>query len=261
MVSNMFTPIADRRLARARDLARGLVRGLAAATIAVAASLPLAAQEGAPVVVELYTSQGCSSCPDADAYFGELVRQPGIIAIGFHVDYWNYIGWRDPYSSKKFTYRQKEYAMSFRQTGVYTPQIVIQGRRGEVGSDRKAVGRMIADARRLKPSATVLLEKLGGNRLRAVVTAAAEGKGAEVWLALIDRRQTTKIPRGENEGKTLVNHNVVREWRKLGDVAEEKLELNLVAAGEKGEKRGGAVVIVQQPKAGAIIGAAIAYIE
>src|SRR5437868_947162 len=100
MVPNMFTPIADRRRVRARVRglvrARGLVRGLAAATIAVAAALPLAAQEAAPVVVELYTSQGCSSCPDADTYFGELVRQPGIVALGFHVDYWNYIGWRDP---------------------------------------------------------------------------------------------------------------------------------------------------------------------
>ena len=255
MVSNMFRPTVKQRLAR----------GLAAAALAAAGSAtaagPLAAQEPAPVVIELYTSQGCSSCPDADAYFAELAREPGVVALGFHVDYWNYLGWRDPFSSKKFTYRQKEYAMAFRQTGVYTPQIVVQGRRGEVGSDRKAVARMIADARRVKPIAGIAIEKLGGNRLRAVVTAAAEAKGAEVWLALIDRRHSTKIPRGENEGKTLVNDNIVREWKKLGDVAEAKMELNLVAAGEKGEKRGGAAVVVQQPKAGAILGAAIAYIE
>lgn len=255
MVPNMFHPTVTQRPVR------GLAAAFAAAAFAVASPGPAAAQEPTPVVVELYTSQGCSSCPDADAYFAELARQPGVIALGFHVDYWNYLGWRDPFSSKKFTYRQKEYAMSFRQTGVYTPQIVVQGRRGEVGSDKKAVARLIADVRKKKLVASVTIEKLGGNRLRAVVAAAAEAKGAEVWLALLDRRQTTKIPRGENEGKTLVNHNIVREWRKLGDLTEEKLELAVVAAGEKGEKRGGAAVIVQQPKSGPILGAALVYIE
>ena len=235
--------------------------GACAAAVSAFAAVPLAAQEPTPIVVELYTSQGCSSCPEADAFFGEIVRQPGIVALSFHVDYWNYLGWRDPFSSKKFTYRQKEYAMSFRQSGVYTPQIVVQGRQGEVGSDRRAVTRLIADARRAKPGATVALEKLAGSRLRAVVTAAADAKGAEIWLALFDRRQSTKSPRGENEGKTLVNHNVVREWRKLGVIGEEKTELAVATAGEKGEKRGGAAVIVQQPKSGPILGAAVAYIE
>jgi hypothetical protein len=243
-----------------RSLQSHLVSGLAAALL-VAAAAPAAAQEPTPVVVELYTSQGCSSCPPADAFFAELAKQPGIVALGFHVDYWNYLGWADPFSSKKFTYRQKEYAMSFRQTGVYTPQIVIHGRRGEVGSDRRAVTAAIAEARKVKPGATVSLEKLGGSRLRAIVTAAAEAKGAYIWLALVDRRQTTKIPRGENEGKTLANHHVVREWRKLGEVAGEKTDLAITAAGEKGEKRGGAAVIVQQPKAGAILGAAIIFFD
>lgn len=233
-------------------------------SLALAAALlaaPAAAQEATPVVVELYTSQGCSSCPPADAFFGELAKQPGIIALGFHVDYWNYLGWADPFANKKFTYRQKEYAMTFRQTGVYTPQIVINARRGEVGSDKRAVTAAIAEARKVKPAASVLLEKLGGTRLRATVSAAAEAKGADIWVALFDRRVTTKILRGENEGKTLANHHVVREWRKLGEFSGEKMELALTAAGEKGEKRGGAAVIVQQPKAGAILGAAIVYVD
>jgi hypothetical protein len=239
---------------------RLLGSGLVAASLMFGAA-PAPAQEAAPVVVELYTSQGCSSCPPADAFFAELLKQPGIVALGFHVDYWNYLGWADPFSNKKFTYRQKEYAMAFRQTGVYTPQIVVHGRRGEVGSDRRAVMAAIAEARKVKPTATVLLEKLGGNRLRATVVAAADAKGAELWLALMDRRQATKIPRGENEGKTLANHHVVREWRKLGDLADEKTELAITATGEKGEKRGAAAVIVQQPKAGRILGAAIAYLD
>jgi hypothetical protein len=236
-----------------------LILGLVA--LAAGLSVPAAAQEAAPVVVELYTSQGCNSCPPADALLGELARQPGIVALGFHVDYWNYLGWHDPFSNKKFTYRQKEYAMSFRQTGVYTPQIVIQGKRGEVGSDRKTVLQAIAEARKAKSGATVLIEKLGGTRLKATVSAAAQAKGADIYVALFDRRQSTKILRGENEGKTLSNFHVVREWRKLGQYGGEKAEFAITAAGEKGEKRSGAAVIVQQGKAGPIIGAAIAFVE
>ncbi len=213
------------------------------------------------MVVELYTSQGCNSCPPADALLGELARQPGIVALSFHVDYWNYLGWHDPFSNKKFTYRQKEYAMSFRQTGVYTPQMVIQGKSGEVGSDRKAVMQAIAEARKAKPGATVLLEKVGGNRLRAVVTTSAESKGAEIWMALFDRRHATKVPRGENEGKTLTNFHVVREWRKLGQVEGGKAEVTFTAASEKGEKRAGAAIIVQQPNAGLVLGAALLHVE
>jgi hypothetical protein len=242
-----------------RSLQLRLVLGLVA--LAAGHALPAAAQEAAPVVVELYTSQGCNSCPPADAFMGELVRQPGVIALSFHVDYWNYLGWHDPFSNKKFTYRQKEYAMSLRQTGVYTPQMVIQGKRGEIGTDRKAVMQAIADARKAKPAATVLLEKLEGSRLRATVSAAAEAKGANIYLALFDRRHATKIPRGENEGKTLTNHHVVREWRKLGQFEGEKAEFSITAASEKGEKRSGAAVIVQQGKGGAILGAAIATVE
>ena len=236
-----------------------LVLGLVA--LAAGVAVPAAAEEPSPVVIELYTSQGCNSCPPADSFLGDLVRQPGVVALGFHVDYWNYLGWHDPFSNKKFTYRQKEYAMSFRQTGVYTPQMVVQGRRGEVGSDKKAVMQAIADARKTKPIATVLLEKLGGGRLRATVTAAAEAKGADVWLALFDRRHTTQILRGENEGKTLTYHHVVREWRKLSQFEGEKLELAVNPVNDNGEKRGGAAVIVQQPKAGPILGAAIVLID
>jgi hypothetical protein len=238
---------------------RLLMLGLVA--LAAGAPAPASAQEAAPVVVELYTSQGCNSCPPADSLLGELARQPNIVALGFHVDYWNYLGWHDPFSNKKFTYRQKEYAMSFRQTGVYTPQIVVNGKRGEVGSDKKAVMQAIADARKTKPSVTVLIEKLNGNRLRATVSAAAEAKGADIYMALFDRRQATKILRGENEGKTLTNFHVVREWRKLGQLNGEKSEFAITVASDSGEKRSGAAVLVQQGKAGPIIGAAIAYVD
>ncbi len=242
---------------------RSLQPRIALGLVALAAGwgLPAAAQEAAPVVVELYTSQGCNSCPPADALLGEIARQPGVIALSFHVDYWNYLGWHDPFSNKKFTYRQKEYAMALRQTGVYTPQVVVQGRRGEVGSDRRSVMQAIADARKAKPGATVVLEKIEGSRLRVVVNAVNGAKGANVYLALFDRRHATKIPRGENEGKTLTNHHVVREWKKLGQLEAEKAEFAITAAGEAGEKRSGAAVIVQHGKGGAILGAAVAYTD
>ncbi len=242
-----------------RSLQPRLILGLVA--LAAGFGQPAAAQDPVPVVVELYTSQGCNSCPPADALFGELVRQPGVIALGFHVDYWNYLGWHDPFSNKKFTYRQKEYAMALRQTGVYTPQMVVQGRRGEVGSDREAVMQAIAAARGTKPIASVQFEKIDGVRLRAVVTGASEAKGAIIWLALFDRRHATKIPRGENEGKTLTNYQVVRDWKKLGQFEGEKAEFSVNVAGEKGEKRSGAAVLVQQGKGGPILGAAVAYTE
>jgi hypothetical protein len=130
-----------------------------------------------------------------------------------------------------------------------------------VGSDRRAVLQAIAEARKSKPAASVVLEKIEGNRLRAVVSAANGAKGANIYLALFDRRHATTIPRGENEGKTLTNHHVVREWKKLGQFEGEKAEFAITAAGEKGEKRGGAAVLVQHGKGGVILGAAVAFVD
>lgn len=243
------------RLLRRLSFALGLAVPLSIATF------PVLAQEVAPVAVELFTSQGCGACPPANEYFAEITARPGIVALSFHVDYWNYLGWVDPFSSKKATYRQKMYAMNLRQTGVYTPQIVVQGRRGEVGSDRTMVDGAIKEAQKAKRVVPVTLEQLGGARLRAVVGAAPEAKGAVIWLFLIDRRASTKILRGENEGRTLVHHNLVRDWRQIGQHTGERTEIAFTALGEKGEKRGGAAVLVQQPKGGPVLGAAITYVD
>lgn len=252
-----FTPVrAPGRIARAAALLAAVTAGGMSA-----AAVPAAAQE-APVVVELYTSQGCNSCPPADAYFAELVRQPGIIALSFHVDYWNYLGWHDTFSSKKATYRQKTYAMGLRQSGVYTPQMVIGGKTGVVGSDRRAVEAAMREARRAPMPVAVLLEKLGGNRLKVTIAAATgAAEGAEIWAFLFDKRQSTKILHGENEGKTFVYHHVVRDFRRIGLYTGAKTEFPLPVLGEKGEKRSGAAVIVQPAKGGTIIGAAIATVE
>jgi hypothetical protein len=235
-----------------------LRRGLGALVLAAAIdAAPAAGSEATapPVVVELYTSQGCNSCPPADTFLGTLAGQPGVIALSFHVDYWNYLGWADPFSSREATYRQKEYGMALRKYGVYTPQIIVQGSRGEVGSDVRAVRAAIAEAARRRLPVAVTIEKLPGRKLRAVAQASAEAKGADIWLILFDRRHSTKILRGENEGKTLTYHNVVREFRVVGKHAGERVELTLPGAGDKNEKRGGAAVLVQQGKTKQMLGA------
>src|SRR5689334_6685490 len=113
---------------------------------ALAAAAP--AKAAGPVVVELFTSQGCSSCPPADAYLGELAKRTDVLALAFHVDYWNYIGWTDPFAAKWATQRQKDYGNSLAQRYVYTPEIVVGGAAHEVGSNRDAIERLIAAQRR-----------------------------------------------------------------------------------------------------------------
>ncbi|HEV8025928.1 MAG TPA: DUF1223 domain-containing protein, partial [Stellaceae bacterium] len=117
-----------------------------ASLLMTAAALTAHAGEGrsAPVVVELFTSQGCSTCPPADAYLGELASRPGVIALAFHVDYWNYIGWTDPFASKAATDRQRSYAKQLGLRYVYTPQMVINGTMEGVGSGREAITQLIA---------------------------------------------------------------------------------------------------------------------
>jgi hypothetical protein len=229
---------------------------LFAALLTALACAHKAAAEPAALVVELFTSQGCSSCPPADALLGRLVKQAGVLALSFHVDYWNYLGWVDPFSSKKSTYRQKDYAMALRQSGVYTPQMIIQGAQGAIGSDPRAVELAVASARARPLPVPVRLAALDGRRLRVNTDAAPAATGADLWLALFDRLQTTRIMRGENEGKTLTYHHVVRELRNVGRHSGGALDLAVPATGEKGEKFAGAAILVQQPKGGPILGAA-----
>ncbi len=175
------------------------------ALVLAAASLttPLARAE---TVVEQFTSQSCSSCPPADALLGELAAQPGILALALHVDYWDRLGWKDPYSSASYTARQRRYASLLNDDSVYTPELVVNGRGGVVGSDRRAVAAaIVADT-----VATPVPLRLSQDATGLVVEAGAGVGPATLMLAGFDARHVTRIGGGENGGRSLVETNIVR---------------------------------------------------
>lgn len=161
-----------------------------------------------PVVVELFTSQSCSSCPPADALLAELARtRPDILALDFHVTYWDRLGWKDPYSLPQATQRQNRYAEHFGRDSVYTPQLVAGGRHQAIGSDRAAVLNAIAAAGADGAATTLRLERDGAGLLLE----AGAGRGAgQLLLIGFDPAHTTRVGGGENGGRTLTEANVVR---------------------------------------------------
>ncbi len=220
---------------------------------ALAASLPLLASaagstgaEARPVVVELFTSQGCSSCPPADALLTDLARRGDLLPLAFHVTYWNALGWRDPYSFEAATERQATYAAQL-GGGSYTPEIVVNGRRAMVGSQRAEVAAAIAAVPGDTTDAPVTLTR-AGDRL-SVALGHGRGRG-RVLLVGFDPRHQTLVGRGENGGHTLLESNIVRSMTTLGDY--DGSPITLSASRGAGED---AAVIVQAPD-GAIIGAA-----
>jgi hypothetical protein len=162
-----------------------------------------------PIVVELFTSEGCSSCPPADALLAELAGRPDVLALSFHVDYWDRLGWKDPFSSREATDRQNRYARLLALPTVYTPQIVVDGRWEAVGSDRADVDRALEIARRERSEVLVALA-LDHGQARIKVGPGGDGAVASVLLIGFDRRRVTAVKRGENSGRTLAHVDVVR---------------------------------------------------
>lgn len=250
----------------AQRVARGLA-GLAAAIIGLlgllgAAVTPTQAASGArpPVVIELFTSQGCSSCPPADRLLTELAMRPDVIALSLHVDYWDYIGWKDPYGSPMMTERQRRYAAALSLPYVFTPQIIIDGRASMVGSQRRTVESAIAAARARQKTAAVSFSPDGGG---VVVIAAGQAPkaGATVWQAIYDSKHETAVRRGENAGRTILNVNVVRSFERLGTWTGERLEIPLNLGNAAARGRYGCVVIVQEGRSGPVIGAAVMMLD
>ena len=201
-----------------------------------------------PVVVELFTSEGCSSCPPADAYLTELTRNGSVLPLAFHVTYWNRLGWRDPYSLETATVRQANYASRLSAGGSFTPQMVVDGRRSAVGSDRAEVAPLIAQAAAAAARAiSVRVVRRGGDV--AIDIGAGHGQGS-VLLIGFDRQHATPVNRGENAGRTLTESNIVRGFRKVGDWSGSSL--HLVAGAPPGED----LAVLVQDEAGHILAAA-----
>jgi hypothetical protein len=179
-------------------------------------TLPLSAArvraEPAPVVLELFTSQGCSSCPPADAFLGELVRQPGIIGLAWHVDYWNNLGWTDRYARPAWTDRQRGYAERL-SSEVFTPALVVNGAAMLVGSDRTAVRRAISEAR---PPMVVAALRRTGSGLEAEI--GVTSRKLSGMLVTYDPEQTTQVRAGENQGSRLMEYRVVRDVISLNEL-------------------------------------------
>ncbi len=212
------------------------------------------AADRAPTVVELYTSQGCHSCPPADTYLGELAKRDDVIALSFHVDYWDYIGWKDPYALPANTPRQRRYAKHLGMRYVYTPQMVIQGMAHTTGSDRRSVKMLMDDLEGAKR----LNVKLSGDAsgLQIEVPGGTFDEDARVIALAYDSYHETEIRRGENAGKKLGYHNVVRDWKEVSNWKGLALNVNVSGSDIALEDRDGAVVLVQSVKSGRILGAA-----
>lgn len=220
-------------------------------------ALPAFAGGGKKVVVELFTSQGCSSCPPADAFLGELAKRNDVIALSFHVDYWNYIGWNDPFSSPEATARQRAYGRVMKKRYVYTPQMVVDGRAETVGSDRATVSSLIAMAAAAqKIEIDVTHNKDGSADIRVPDALSGGARKGELWIGFYDAAVKTQVRAGENRGETITNANIVRSYKRIGDWDGNALatHVDLKALGATG--RDGCVIVLQAPGHGPIIGAA-----
>jgi hypothetical protein len=192
------------------SLALALTSALTAAALGLTATASHAVAETRPVVVELFTSQGCSSCPPADAVLTELAKRPDVIALGFHVDYWDRLGWKDPLSTPGSTERQNDYASAFGRREIYTPQLVVDGAKEVVGSHRGEVLQAIAAA---MPTAAAPVAFAPD--MKSVTVGGGSGAG-KVTLVRFVKSRATEVRRGENAGKTAVDVNGVDKLVELG---------------------------------------------
>ncbi len=225
------------------------MRRFALFPLLLAFATPAAAKP--PVVVELFTAQGCSSCGKVDSAVAKLADDPGLIVLTWPVDYWDYLGWKDTFAKPEFTDRQRAYDKKLGLRDVYTPQVVVDGRLQASGATAGGVEALISEARRMRldPPDMALV---GADRV-AVGSAPRPRGGGEVWLIRYDpRTQQVEVKAGDNRGQTVAERNVVREVEQLGRWEGRPVSLKLPPAGEEGLAT---VVIVQGTEGGRIIGA------
>ncbi|MGI9366179.1 MAG: DUF1223 domain-containing protein [Rhizobiaceae bacterium] len=211
-------------------------------------------------VVELFTSQGCSSCPAADKILAEYAVRDDVLALSFHVDYWNYLGWRDTFSKAEFADRQRRYAKSFRRHGVYTPQVVVNGRDHAVGSRKGDIDSLIKTNIESGKSPTIVVSTQRDAEKVRISTDASAGD-ATLWAVYFDKKRKVKIDRGENRGRTITYHNVVGDMTMLGMMKQGKMDVTLPLSELKRQGYEACAIVLQQNTElgtpGPILGAAL----
>lgn len=210
-------------------------------------------------VVELFTSQGCSSCPPADKLLKTFVDRPDVMALTLPVDYWDYLGWKDTFASPRFSERQRTYAKTRGDGAVYTPQAVINGRGHAVGFKKRLIDKAIMAFGKLAPLDLPVSVRSENNKLIIEVGKANVGAGAAsatVWLAVVQKNGTVKIVRGENRGRKLEYFNIVRQITPVGMWSGEAERFELDIKSVSWPKMDACAVLVQDGIGGPIIGAA-----
>jgi hypothetical protein len=225
------------------------------ATVAVASAQTRA-------VIELFTSQGCSSCPAADRLLGEMAADPTLVTISLPIDIWDYLGWKDTLANPRHTARQRAYSKVRGDREVYTPQVVVNGSFHVLSSDKGAIERVIAKSRQNPStlSVPVAIKANGGNL--TVTVAEHANPPAEIWLLGISSAVSVAIKRGENKGKTITYHNVARRWYKLDPASGDTWTVPVKEIG--GDEVSSAAVLVQSgsaEKPSVMVGAAMASLR
>ena len=217
---------------------------------------PVQADENDPVVVELFTSQGCPACPPAEAFLGELAERGDVIALEYHIDYYDYAGWKDPFGDPDFTRRWRGYAQSLGARYEYTPFMVVGGNAHVVGSERDAVEQGI----RLNRKQAADHPRLTLEVTKDMAIVAIDGAGPvgifDVILAAFDGRHETVVTAGENRGRTLVNVHVVRNFTRVAQWAGDPVTVKIPLSRMTGD--GGCAVLLQRAGGGPILAAASA---
>jgi hypothetical protein len=215
-------------------------------------SVGQAQADRALAVVELFTSQGCSSCPPADHFLGELAQERDIIALSFHVDYWDYMGWKDIFGRAENSQRQRIYANRMKKKNVYTPQMIINGNADVVGSRPMDVAKAVMNANKRTMPVAVKITPVPQGLLVSAVSNGLQNGAYDLIAVAITPKTEVQIKRGENRGKTIRYVNVVRDFKPIGQLSNGHARLTVpVVDGAK------LAVFVQAQGQGAIVGAAL----
>lgn len=215
----------------------------------------------AKAVLELYTSQGCNSCPPADALLGIYAKRDDVVALTLPVDYWDYLGWKDTFASPKFTARQRAYAKERGDGRIYTPQIVVNGTTHVLGRSASDIDRAIAEtSARFTASRVPLTTRIEGDRIiieAGEAGSATETRNATIWLAVLQKEAEVPIRSGENRGKSLKYYNIVRDLTTVGMWKGKAERFELARDAVKLPDTQSGAVLIQSGTAGPIIGASM----